>query len=78
MSWADDNGVDGEPEFDDYRSEAPDDVWEDTNYNETPIKDLATPHLVNIIRGLEAGKSYWEQIDKLPNLRAELKKRETK
>lgn len=74
-AWEEMDGVD----FDEY-SFLPDGwdnhaVWVDINHGQTPIHQLKTDHIQNIIRGLAHGKSYWQQIDKLGVLKNELKSR---
>lgn len=75
MSWAEDMGLDNYDPDDDFQSDSAADEWEDVNYNVVKITKLDTNHLRNIIRGLEAGKEYWGQGDKLGTLKAELAKR---
>lgn len=77
MSWAEDNGFDAFDEEDFYgrSSNTKEYEWEDKNHHIRLISDLDTSHIKNIIRGLEAGKSYWHQSWKLDYLKKELKKR---
>lgn len=58
-----------------YDSGTPDDIWEDANHELTPIKELDTSHIANILRGLRSGKPYWGQKHKEPALKAELESR---
>ena len=72
MSWAEDMGYDGyEPEV----SDSEEYEWEDGKHSIRLISDLETFHIENIIRNLEAGKSYYSQEHKLDYLKKELKKR---
>lgn len=75
MSWADDEGFDAydEPNYPDGHDNMG--VWVDVHWNQTPIHQLETTHIKNIIRGLEAGKSYFGQISKIEILKKELKMR---
>lgn len=75
MSWAEDEGIDGWDGLEPIVSDSAPDEWEDREFNITPIKDLETSHIQNIIRGLEEGSFYWGQQSKLSFLKAELERR---
>jgi len=75
VSWVEDNGYDAydEPEYPAGSDNMA--VWVDKDWNQTPIHQLETRHIENIIRNLEDGKSYFGQADKLDTLKRELNNR---
>jgi len=61
-----------------YESDTLEDEWEDAEHNVYALDELEDSHLVNIIRGINAGKPFYGQTWKLEFLEEELQRRKGK